>query len=195
METKKVSDAVDTCEDSDDILQADTDAPVGVSRSGVKEFNTEAMDWIELALAIGMPYDAVVNAFLKRYPEYRSSDHSDDALKRILRKRIKEANTSTRRKNYARIRDKSQELEMLCSEFGVMNPFPQIAKLQELFDTDDLRPTEYLKVIEAAQRLRKELFGDDLETSGSKTISIWEKPDSEILGNIRFGSRKKDTAS
>ena len=161
-----------------------------VRRSGVKEFGTEEQEWVELALAIGMSYDAVVNAFLSKYPEYRDLDYSDVDLKDILRKRVKAANTKTKRSSYGRIREKSDELEVLCSEFPVMNPFPQIAKLQELFDTSDLRPTEYLKVIEAAQRLRKELFGEESGFSSGKPGSVWEQEDSEVLGNIRFGSKK-----
>jgi len=159
-------------------------------RTGVDEFGAEQQAWVETALAFGMPYDMIVDKFLEEFSEYKTDVCSEDALKRILRQRIKHANTSTGRKSYARIREKEALIAEILAYFPVINVIPQIIRLQSLFDTPDLRPTEYLKVIEAAQRLRKEILGDGGEVSGGMSGSIWEKPDSEVLGNIRFGSQK-----
>ncbi|MDE2674707.1 MAG: hypothetical protein OXH65_06320 [Paracoccaceae bacterium] len=164
-------------------------------RTGVAEFGTAEQEWVETALSLGMPYDMIVKLFLERFDHYQTDVCSSDELKRILRQRIKHANTSTDRVSYARIREKEALIADIFVYFPVINVIPQLIRLQGLFDNEDLRPTEVLKVIDAAQRLREKLLGDDLETSGSKTISIWEKPDSEVLGNIRFGSRKKDATS
>lgn len=163
-------------------------------RSGVKEFGSEEMEWVELALAIGMSYDGIAKAFLSKYPEYCCPDYSQSELHEILRKRIKEANTSCRRPSYERIRDKQTEIEDLICEFPVMNIFPQVAKLQELFDKDDLKPTEALKVIDAAQRLREKILSADREVSSGKIKSVWEKDDAEVLGTTKLG-RKKDVGT
>lgn len=179
-------------DDNKDVSEAatDEDDAGGTKRSGVREFGLGEMEWIELALAIGMSYDAIVKAFLSKYPEYYCQDYSEAELHNILRKRIKEANTSRRRVNYERIRDKQVEIEELISEFPVMNIFPQVAKLQEIFDRNDLKPTEALKVIDAAQRLREKILGADGEVSSSKTKSIWEKEDEEVLGTLKLGGKK-----
>lgn len=188
----EVADDVDVSEDSDDVAETDfaADGSRRGKRTGVDEFGVAQQAWVETALAFGMPYDMIVDKFLEEFSEYKTDVCSEDELKRILRQRIKHANTSTERKSYDRIREKEALIEEIIAYFPVINVIPQIIRLQELFDTPDLRPTEYLKVIEAAQRLRKEILGDDADFSSGKSGSVWEKPDSEVLGNIRFGSKK-----
>ena len=189
------SDEVEGTEDSqDDTASAKAaDGSCRGKRTGVDEFGAEQQAWVETALALGMPYDMVVDKFLEAFSEYETDVCSEDELKRVLRQRIKHANTSTVRESYARIREKEALIEEIFAYFPVINVIPQIIRLQELFDKPDLRPTEYLKVIDAAQRLRKELFGEDSGSHG-KSGSIWEKPDSEVLGDIRFGSKKNVAA-
>lgn len=161
-----------------------------IVRSGVREFGSEQQQWVETALAFGTPYDLVVSLFLDRFPEYGTGACSPEELKRVLRQRIKHANTSKARVSYDRIREKESLIEELFEYFPVINVIPQVVRLQELFDTPDLRPSEVLKVIDSAQRLRDKILGDDVGSSSGKPKSVWEKDDSEILGDLKLGGKK-----
>ena len=113
----------------------------------------EALEWVETALSIGMPYDYAVRAFLESFPSYAEHETlTEDEIFDDLKERFKEARTKTRRASYHRIKEKEASLKTFLDCIPVASPFTRLIELEKMRQDSSLKPEQLLKVLGAAAR-------------------------------------------
>lgn len=113
----------------------------------------EALQFVQTILAIGMPYDYAVKAFLDSFPAYAEHETLTDAeIHQILRKRFKHMRGNTQRSSYHKIKETETSLKQLLDCIPVASPLIRLIELEKKRQDSDLECGDLIKVLNAAAK-------------------------------------------
>ena len=123
--------------------------------SKIPKFARDAREFAENVLAIGMPMDSAINAFLDSFPEY--GDLPDCGLteleiRGILRRRFYGMRLDRQRASYYQIKETQATLKKLLDCVPVASPFVRLIELEMLRQRPDLKDGERVRVLAAAAK-------------------------------------------
>lgn len=118
----------------------------------------EALEWVETALSIGMPYANTVRAFMDSFPEYlepKDDDAerlSDDEAFAILKERFSRMRRDTRRVSYHNVKAKKETLKKFLDCIPVASPLIRLVELEKMRQDPSLKHGDVIKMLAAARQ-------------------------------------------
>ncbi len=125
----------------------------GADQSSIQQIKGDALEFAETILAIGMPYQYAVQAFLDSHPEYAEHETlTEEEIYKIIFNRFRDMRCRTKRASYHRIKENEASLKKLLDCIPVASPIIRLIELEKMRQDPGLKCEQLLKVLGAAAR-------------------------------------------
>lgn len=125
----------------------------------IPRLDSEAQEFAETLLALGMPYEFAVQSFLDCFPSYlEDSDLTEAEVYEILGNRFKDMRRRTKRLSYHRIKETEASLKKMLDCIPVASPLMRLIELEQMRQDGALKPEQRIKVLAAAAKENERLM-------------------------------------
>ena len=128
----------------------------------VPRLKGEALKFVQTLLALGMPYQNAVAAFLTSFPAYAENNYLTEAeVAEILRKRFKHMRGNSQRASYHAIKKNKENLKAFLDVIPIASPLIRLIELEQMRQDPGLKCEQRLKVLMAAAKEQERLMPRD----------------------------------